>query len=180
MEIQASRLGARTDSRGEIVLLLDQNRARWDRLLIRRGLAALDRALEVGAGALGPYGLQAAIAACHARATTAEQTDWHEIARLYGLLVQIMPSPVVELNRAVAVSMADGPAAGLAIVDTLVDVPSLASYHLLPSVRGDLLFRLDRFDEAQVEFLRAASMTANRRERELLQRRARSCTESGT
>ncbi len=180
MEIQASRLGARTDAQGEIVLLLDQNRARWDHLLIRRGLAALDLALEIGVGALGPYGVQAAIAACHARAQTPEETDWHEIARLYGLLASTMPSPIVELNRAVAVSMADGPAAGLAIVDTLVDLPALASYHLLPSVRGDLLFRLDRVDEARLEFLRAASMTANRRERALLEQRAEACTPSET
>lgn len=175
MEIQASRLGARTDGAGEIVLLLDQNRARWDHLLIRRGLAALDRAIETGGGALGPYGVQAAIAACHARAHVADDTNWREIARLYGLLVTIMPSPVVELNRAVAVSMADGPAVGLALVDTIVDHPALASYHLLSSVRGDLLFKLDRFDEARNEFLRAASMTANARERDLLERRAEAC-----
>ena len=175
MELQASRFRARTDAAGEIVLLLDQNRGRWDHLLIRRGLAALDRALESGGGALGPYGLQAAIAACHARATTAEATDWHEIARLYALLVAIVPSPVVELNRAVAVSMADGPAAGLAIVDTLVDVPALAQYHLLPSVRGDLLQKLGRVEEARTEFVRAAELTANARERVLLEQRAADC-----
>lgn len=178
MEIQASRLGARTDDRGEIVLLLDQDRARWDRLLIRRGLEALDRAIEVGGGALGPYGIQAAIAACHARARTAGETDWHEIARLYGLLASATQSPVVELNRAVAISMSDGPAAALEIVDTLVDLPALTSYHLLPSVRGDLLFRLDRLDEARVEFLRAAAMTDNLRERALLERRAAACAPS--
>ena len=175
MEIQASRLGARTDSTGEIVLLLDQNRARWDHLLVRRGLAALDRALETGAGSLGSYCLQAAIAACHARAHTAEATDWHEIARLYAVLASVVQSPVVELNRAVAVSMATGPADGLAIVDMLVDLPALANYHLLPSVRGDLLFKLGRRDEARVEFRRAAAMTANLRERELLERRITDC-----
>jgi len=166
MELQASRLRSRTDAAGAIVLLPDQNRALWDRLLIRRGLAALDRALEVGDGALGPYGLQAAIGACHARAAAADDTDWHEIARLYRLLVTIVPSPVVELNRAVAVSMAAGPAAGLAIVDTLADVPALASYHLLPSVRGH-------------EFVRAAQLAGNEPDRALLLARAHACERVG-
>ncbi len=167
MEIQASRAHARIGPTGEPVLLLDQDRARWDQLLIHRGLAALRRAEELG-GTLGPYALQAAIAACHARARTAEKTDWTRIAALYTALAQLMPSPVVELNRAVAVSMAFGPAAGLSIVDELTDEPTLKSYHLLPSVRGDFLFKLERFDEARVEFERAASLTRNERERELL------------
>ncbi len=174
MEIQASRAHARTGPSGEPVLLLEQDRARWDQLLIHRGLAALRRAEELG-GAQGPYALQAAIAACHARARTAEQTDWTRIAALYAALVQLVPSPVVELNRAVAVSMAFGPAAGLEIVDSLMEEPSLNSYHLLPTVRGDFLFKLERFDEARVEFERAASLTRNARERALLLERVAAC-----
>lgn len=174
MEIQASRLKARVSPGGEPVLLLDQDRARWDRLLIRRGLAALDRAQALP-GPLGPYTLQAAIAACHARALTREQTDWPRIAALYDALAQIAPSPVVTLNRAVAVSMAFGPAAALDIVDTLADEPALQHYHLLPSVRGDLLHRLDRLDEARAEFERAATLTRNARERALLLARAAQC-----
>ena len=172
MEIQASRSRARTGRSGEPILLLDQNRALWDQLLIRRGLAALDRAREAG-GAPGNYALQASIAACHARARTSEETDWTRIASLYDALAQLKPSPVVELNRAVALSMAFGPAAGLEIVDALTSDPVLESYHLLPSVRGDLLAKLDRFDEARVEFERAASLTRNSRERALLLERAR-------
>jgi RNA polymerase sigma factor (sigma-70 family) len=172
MEIQASRLRARVGPEGEPVLLLDQNRARWDWLLIRRGLAALQRAESLG-GALGPYALQAAIAACHARARTAEETDWPRIAALYDALAALAPSPVVELNRAVAVAMAFGPEAGLELVDELTDEPSLKSYHLLPSVRGDLLYKLGRLDEARAEFERAASLARNSRERELLLARAR-------
>jgi predicted RNA polymerase sigma factor len=171
MEIQASRTRARVGPDGEPVLLLDQNRARWDQLLIRRGLAALARAEELG-GAAGPYALQAAIAACHARARTAGDTDWDRIAALYLALGQLMPSPVVELNRAVAVGMARGPAAALEIVDELTEAPALRSYHLLPSVRGDLLFKLGRFAEAREEFERAASLTRNEREIALLRRRA--------
>lgn len=174
MEIQASRLHARAGPRGEPVLLLDQDRARWDQLLIRRGLAALERAEKLGA-ALGPYTLQAAIAACHARARIATETDWHRITALYDALAQLMPSPVVELNRAVAVAMAFGPAAGLELVDTLTSEPSLKAYHLLPSVRGDFLFKLGRFTEAQAEFERAATLTQNARERELLLDRAAVC-----
>ena len=174
MEIQASRARARVGPRGEPILLLDQDRGRWDQLLIRRGLAALQRAEELGGG-LGPYGLQAAIAACHARALTAEETDWKRIASLYDALAQLMPSPIVELNRAVAVAMAFGPAAGLALIDRLVSEPSLKAYHLLPSVRGDFLFKLGRFAEAQAEFERAATLTQNARERELLLDRARGC-----
>jgi len=174
MEIQASRLRARVGPSGEPVLLLDQDRGRWDRLLIRRGLAALDRA-EALTPMWGPYTVQAAIAACHARARTAEETDWARIANLYSTLAQLTPSPIVELNRAVAVSMAFGPAAGLALVDELTDEPSLKSYHLLPSVRGDLLTKLGRFDEARVELERAASLTRNARERELLLERAAAC-----
>jgi predicted RNA polymerase sigma factor len=174
MEIQASRLGARTGPSGEPVLLLDQDRGRWDQLLIHRGLAALERAEALG-GAGGAYALQAAIAACHARAATADETDWARIASLYETLARLMPSPVVELNRAVAVGMASGPAAGLAIVDTLTAEPSLRSYHLLSSVRGDLLSRLGRFDEARVEFERAAGLTRNARERELNLGRAAAC-----
>jgi RNA polymerase sigma factor (sigma-70 family) len=174
MEIQASRSHARIGPSGEPVLLLDQDRARWDQLLIHRGLAALRRAEGLG-GALGPYALQAAIAACHARARAAEQTDWTRIAALYTALVEIMPSPIVELNRAVAVSMAFGPAAGLSIVEPLTEEPSLKSYHLLPSVRGDFLFKLERFDEARVEFERAASLTRNARERALLLERVAAC-----
>src|SRR5438034_125497 len=175
MEIQASRLGARTSASGEPILLLDQNRARWDQLLIRRGLAALARAEELG-GALGPYALQAAIAACHARARTAEQTDWARIAALYDALARLAPSPVVELNRAVAVAMAFGAAAGLELVDALRSEPTLKDYHLLPAVRGDLLRKLGRFEEARAEFERAASLTENVVERELMQRRAAECT----
>ena len=173
MEIQASRLRARVGPAGEPVLLLDQNRARWDYLLIQRGLYALERAERLGA--LGPYGLQAAIAACHARARVADQTDWVRIVALYDALAQLTPTPVVGLNRAVAVSMAYGPAAGLELVDELLSAPSLKQYHLLPSVRGDLLVKLGRFDEARVEFERAASLTKNAREQTLLLERARAC-----
>jgi len=171
MEIQASRAGARVGPRGEPILLGDQDRARWDHLLVRRGLAALERAEQLGA--LGPYALQAAIAACHARARTPEETDWIRIAALYDALAQLAPSPVVELNRAVALARAFGPAAGLELVDELTREPSLAGYHLLPSVRGDLLARLGRHDEARAEFERAAALTSNARERELLLARAR-------
>ena len=174
MEIQASRSRARLGPSGEPVLLLDQNRARWDHVLIRRGLAALERAEALG-GARGPYALQAAIAACHARAGTPEETDWTRIAALYDALSRLAPSPVVELNRAVAVSMASGPAAGLALVDALTAEPALEGYHLLPSVRGDLLAKLGRFDEARDEFERAASLTRNARERQLLLERAAAC-----
>src|SRR6202521_4651112 len=174
MEIQASRSGARTGPAGEPVLLFDQDRARWDRILIRRGLAALGRAEQLG-GALGPYALQAAIAACHARARTPDETDWARIAALYDALAQIAPSPVVGLNRAVAVSMAFGPAAGLELVDALTSEPSLRAYHLLPTVRGDLLAKLGRLGEARAEFERAASLTRNARERELLLERAAAC-----
>jgi len=178
MEIQASRLHARTRPSGEPILLLDQNRARWDQLLIRRGLKALQGA-ETAARqqgiALGPYALQAAIAACHARARAADQTDWARIAALYEALATVVPSPVVELNRAVAVSMAFGPAAGLEHVDRLVSEPTLRQYHLLPSVRGDLLFKLGRRDEARAEFERAAELTRNERERSFLQKRAQEC-----
>jgi predicted RNA polymerase sigma factor len=174
MEIQASRLRARLGPSGEPVLLLDQNRARWDYLLIRRGLAALERAEKLG-GTLGPYGLQAAIAACHARARTPPETDWPRMAALYDALAQLTPSPVVELNRAVALAMAFGPAAGLELVDELTSEATLTSYYLLPSVRGDLLFKLDRIDEARVEFERAASLTRNERERKLLLDRAAAC-----
>jgi len=177
MEIQASRAGARVGPKGDPVLLLDQNRARWDQLLIRRGLAALERAEALG-GALGPFALQAAIAACHARAPTAEQTDWARIAALYDALARLAPSPVVELNRAVAHAMAFGPAAGLELVDTLTSEPSLKSYHLLPSVRGDLLAKLGRCDEARAEFERAAALTRNTRERKLLLDRAAACAPS--
>jgi RNA polymerase sigma factor (sigma-70 family) len=171
MEIQASRARARIDADGEPVLLLDQDRSRWDQILVRRGLAALARAEELG-GALGPYALQAAIAACHARARTSEQTDWERIAALYDALAELAPSPVVELNRAVALSMAFGPEAGLAAVDMLVAEPALKHYHLLPSVRGDLLSKLGRFAEASSEFERAAALTRNEREREVLLERA--------
>ena len=174
MEIQASRSAARTGPSGEPILLLDQNRARWDYILIRRGLAALERAERLG-GALGPYALQAAIAACHARARVAEQTDWERIAALYDALAQIAPSPVVDLNRAVAVAMAFGPAAGLELVDALTRERSLKDYYLLPSVRGDLLTKLGRFYEARAEFERAASLTRNARERHLLLERAALC-----
>ena len=171
MEIQASRLRARVGPSGEPVLLPDQDRGRWDQLLIRRGLAALDRAEALG-DELGVYGLQAAIAACHARARSAEETDWARIVALYAALARLTGSPVVELNRAVAVAMAEGPAAGLALVDALREEPSLRSYHLLPGVRGDLLARLGRQEEARAEFERAASLTRNERERELLLERA--------
>jgi RNA polymerase sigma-70 factor, ECF subfamily len=171
MEIQASRLGARVGPSGEPILLLDQNRARWDHLLIRRGLNALTRAERLG-GANGPYALQAAIAACHARARVAEETDWAAIAVLYGALAQVTPSPVVELNRAVAVGMAFGPAVGLAIVDELVESGALEGYHLLPTVRADLLAKLGRIDEARAETERAAGLARNARERELLLERA--------
>jgi RNA polymerase sigma factor (sigma-70 family) len=174
MEVQASRTRARSGPDGQPVLLLDQNRALWDQLLIRRGLAALDRAERLG-GDRGPYALQAAIAACHARARTAAATDWARIADLYAELARRTPSPVVELNRAVAVAMAAGPQAGLDVVDRLVAEPSLAGYHLLPSVRGDLLFKLGRLAEARTEFERAAALTRNARERELLLGRARAC-----
>ena len=167
MEIQASRMRARVGPSGEPILLLDQDRARWDHLLIRRGFAALERAEALG-GALGPYALQAAIAACHARAAIATQTDWERIAALYDALAQLAPSPVVELNRAVAVSMAFGPAAGLEIVDALTSEASFKHYHLLPTVRGDLLAKLGRSDEARAEFERAATLTRNARERDML------------
>ncbi len=174
MEIQASRSKARVGPSGAPILLLDQDRSRWDQLLIRRGLAALDRAGKLG-GARGPYTLQAAIAACHATARTAQETDWPRIAALYEALAQRTPSPVVELNRAVAVAMAFGPAAGLELVDALASEPVLKSYHLLPSVRGDFLFKLGRFAEAQAEFERAASLVRNAREREFLLDRSRAC-----
>jgi predicted RNA polymerase sigma factor len=171
MEIQASRMRARIDAAGAPILLLEQNRAHWDHLLIGRGLPALARAQALG-GEAGPYALQAAIAACHARARTAAQTDWVRIAALYAALAALVPSPIVELNRAVAVSMAFGPAAGLAVVDTLLAEPSLDRYHLLPSVRGDLLAKVGRFAEAQSEFSRAAALTRNVREQRLLLERA--------
>jgi predicted RNA polymerase sigma factor len=171
MEIQASRSRARTGPGGEPILLLDQDRGRWDHILIARGLAALARAERLG-GRLGPYALQAAIAACHARARTAEETDWMRIAALYDALAQLAPSPVVELNRAVAVAMAFGPAAGLELADALTDETALASYHLLPSVRGDLLAKLGRVVEARAELERAAALTRNARERKLLLERA--------
>ncbi|MBT2441521.1 RNA polymerase sigma factor [Streptomyces sp. ISL-36] len=177
LEIQASRAAARTGPGGEPVLLADQNRGRWNRLLIRRGFAALERAAE--GGTYGPYALQAAIAACHAKALTYEETDWRTIAALYGRLAAVTPSPVVELNRAVAVSMAEGPKAGLALVDALAGEPALAAYHLLPSVRGDLLARLGRTEEARAEFERAAALTRNERERELLLGRARKAERDG-
>jgi RNA polymerase sigma-70 factor (ECF subfamily) len=175
MEIQASRASARVGPAGEPVLLMDQDRSRWDRLLIARGLAALDRAQELGGGALGPYALQAASAAAPAPAAAPEDTDWPRIAALYEVLAQLTPSPVVELNRAVAVSRAYGPAAGLAVVDALRDEPVLQAYHLLPSVRGDLLAKLSRLDEARAEFERAASLTRNEVERALLLERAAAC-----
>jgi RNA polymerase sigma factor (sigma-70 family) len=171
MEIQASRTAARRGPSGEPVLLLDQNRALWDRLLIRRGLGALDRAERLG-GARGPYALQAAIAACHARANKPEETDWVRMAALYDALAAVAPSPVVELNRAVAVGMAYGPQKGLEVADELTTVPALRDYHLLPSVRGDLLAKLGRLDEARAEFTRAADLTRNARERQLLLDRA--------
>ena len=174
MEIQASRVRARTGPAGEPILLADQDRSRWDYALIRHGLAALQRAERLG-GSLGPYTVQAAIAACHARATVSSQTDWPRIAALYGDLAELMPSPVVELNRAVAVSMAYGPQAGLEIVDSLISEPSMKSYHLLPAVRGDLLKKLGRVSEARTEFERAAGLAQNSRERTLLLDRAASC-----
>ncbi|WP_104987622.1 sigma-70 family RNA polymerase sigma factor [Sorangium cellulosum] len=174
LEIQASRSGARVGPSGEPILLLEQDRSRWDQVQIRRGLAALARAEALG-GARGPYALQAAIAACHARARAAEETDWPRIAALYAALAQITPSPIVELNRAVALSMAFGPAAGLEVLDTLTSEPSLAGYHLLPSVRGDLLAKLGRLDEARAELTHAASLTRNARERALLLERAAAC-----
>jgi len=179
MEIQASRSKARAGASGEPILLMDQNRGLWDQLLIRRGLAALERAEKLGAWR-GPYALQAAIAACHARARTAEETDWERIVGLYEALASAMPSPVVELNRAVAMAMAHGPAAGLELVDQLVSEPSLKAYHLLPSVRGDFLKKLGRFEEARAEFERAASLTRNERERNLLMGRARACANGST
>ena len=172
MEIQASRSKARVGPQGQPILLLDQNRALWDQLLIHRGLAALERAGKLGE-TRGPYALQAAIAACHATALAADQTDWEKIAGLYAELAQLAPSPVVELNRAVAIAMARGPAAGLELVDALTSEPALENYHLLPSVRGDFLFKLGRLREARVEFQRAASLTRNSRERDLLLERAR-------
>ena len=179
MEIQASRLPARTGPSGEPVLLLDQDRARWDRLLIQRGLAALARAEQLD-GAHGPYALQAAIAACHARAFRADDTDWARITQLYGVLAGVQPSPVVELNRAVALSMAYGPQAGLDLVDQLVTEPSLRNYHLLASVRGDLLMKLGRPAEAQAEFERAAGLTRNGPERELTALRAQQARRART
>ena len=178
MEIQSSRSRARVGPSGEAVLLFEQDRGRWDQLLIRRGLTALERAEQLG-GASGPYALQAAIAACHARARRAEDTDWERIVTLYDVLAERTPSPVVDLNRAVAISMARGPAAGLEAVDRLTEEPRLRGYHLLPSVRGDLLAKLGRLAEAAAEFDRAASLTRNARERELLLERARAC-EAGT
>ncbi|WP_043827217.1 MULTISPECIES: RNA polymerase sigma factor [unclassified Amycolatopsis] len=182
MEIQASRSAARTGTNGEPVLLMDQDRSRWDRLLIQRGLTALARSERLADGTYGPYSAQAAIAACHAVAVAPEETDWARIAALYAGLAQLTPSPVVELNRAVAVSMAEGPEAGLALVDKLLTEPALKNYHLLPSVRGDFLYKLGRRDEARAEFERAAKMTGNERERVLLLGRAESCSklEAGT
>ena len=177
MELHASRAPARLGPTGEPVLLPDQNRGRWDQILIRRGLAALERAEALG-GARGPYALQAAISACHARARTADQTDWARIAALYAELAELVPSPVVELNRAVAVSMAEGPAAGLAIADALVTEPSMQNYHLLPSARADFLLKLGRLDEAKLEFERAAALTRNARQREQLLERAAACARS--
>ena len=179
LEIQASRVRARTGPSGEPVLLLDQDRRRWDRLLINRGLAALARAEELG-GARGPYALQAAIAACHARAFRPADTDWARITELYAVLAEVMPSPVIELNRAVAVSMAFGPQAGLDMVDALVAEPALRVYHLLPSVRGDLLAKLGRYEEARGEFERAATLTHNTRESRLLLDRAAACRRGRT
>jgi predicted RNA polymerase sigma factor len=171
MEIQSSRLGARTDAKGHPILLQDQDRARWDQLLIRRGLAALARA-EALNGADGPYALQAAIAACHARARHAADTDWRRIVELYARLAQVTPSPVIELNRAVAISMAEGPAAALAVIDTIKDDPALKNYHLLYGVRGDMLSKLGRHTEAMLEFRRAAQLTHNEREKTYLLNRA--------
>ena len=174
MEIHSSRIGARTDAQGEPILLLAQNRARWNRLLIQRGLAALQRAQALG-GPSGPYTIQAAITACHARAPTAADTDWVQIVALYDALAQLLPSPIIELNRAVAVSMAYGAAAALELVDSIANEPKLADYHLLPSVRGDLLDKLGRHAEARAEFTRAAGLTHNTRERTLLLGRAAAC-----
>jgi len=179
MEIQASRAGARVDAAGAPILLLEQNRADWDQLLIRRGFTALAKALELSAVARGPYVLQAEIAACHARARTAEETDWPRIVALYEELARVAPSPVIDLNRAVAVSMAFGPAAGLEVVDALSAEGSLENYHLLPSVRGDLLQKLGRLEEARAEFERAAALTRNARERQLLLGRAEACGGAG-
>ncbi len=179
MEIQSSRARARVNSSGEPILLLEQNRAQWDQLLIQRGLAALERAEKLG-GRQGPYALQAAITACHARAMRPEETDWARIVSLYDALAQVTPSPIVELNRAVAVGMAFGPAAGLAVVDALMGETSLASYHLLPSVRGDLLKKLGRFEDARAEFERAAGLTRNAREREMMLDRVRECAALGS
>lgn len=173
MEIQASRSHARIGPSGEPILLLKQNRARWDQLLIHRGLESLERALKLG-GSSGPYVVQAQIAACHAHARTPEETDWNRIAQLYASLSKATQSPIVELNRAVAVAMANGPALGLAVADALISEPALKHYHLLPSVRGDLLEKLGRFAEARTEFERAASQTRNAREREVLLERAES------
>ena len=178
MEIQSSRFAARTTPDGEPILLLEQNRALWNQLLIRRGLAALERAERLNV--LGPYVLQAAIAACHARAHAAEETDWLQIAELYAQLASVAPSPIVQLNRAVAVAMASGPAAGLEIIDALAAEPSLKNYHLLPAVRGDFLAKLSRFPEAQNEFARAAALTSNARERELLLSRAQKAASGAT
>jgi RNA polymerase sigma factor (sigma-70 family) len=174
MEIQASRMHARVGANGEPILLLEQDRTRWDHALIRHGLAALQRAESLRT-ARGPYALQAAIAACHARANSAAETNWQRIAALYAALAELMPSPIVELNRAVALSMAFGPQAGLELVDTLIGDPSLKTYHLLPSVRGDLLMKLGRLPEAGAEFARAATLTRNERERSLLLKRAQAC-----
>ena len=173
MEIQASRSRARVGPSGEPILLLDQDRSRWDQLLIHRGFAALERAEKLGGA--GPYVLQASIAACHARAGRSNETDWSRIATLYARLAELTSSPVVELNRAVALSFASGPAAGLELVDKLTSEPSLKSYHLLPSVRGDLLKKLGRLNEARIEFERAATLTRNARERKLLLDRATAC-----
>ncbi|HTC19714.1 MAG TPA: DUF6596 domain-containing protein, partial [bacterium] len=173
MEIQASRLGARIGPLGEPILLLEQARSRWDHVLIRRGLAALEKAESLGP-VRGPYTLQAAIAACHARARTPEKTDWARIAALYDELAKLAPSPIVELNRAVALSMAFGPAVGLELIDRLAAEPALKNYHLLPSVRGDFLAKLGRFDEARAEMERAASLTRNESERKMLLKRASS------
>ena len=172
MDLQASRLRARTGPKGEPILLLDQNRARWDRLLIGRGLAALERAQQLAGVSPGPFLLQAALAACHARARTADETDWARIVTLYGVLARVTPSPIVELNRAVAVSMAEGPAAGLALVEALAAEPALKRYHLLPSVRGDLLSKLGRHREAAEAFEQAVALTRNVQEQALMQKRA--------
>jgi predicted RNA polymerase sigma factor len=179
MEVQASRSRARVDASGAPILLLDQDRGRWDQLLIRRGLGALESAAKLG-GLRGSYVLQAEIAACHARARTPDETDWARIVALYSELAEVAPSPIVDLNRAVAVAMAFGPAAGLELVDELKSEPSLEGYHLLPAVRGEFLRKLGRFDEARVEFERAASLTRNVRERELLLERARTSAEGST